>query len=98
MCRPLKRFYLAGIEDTIKLAEEMGISTLKDRSRFGLSLVLGGGEVVPLEMASAYSVFANDGVKNETSFILKIENGNGNIIENGIKNRKRFLMKTSPEL
>ena len=87
----VKALYLAGIEDTIKLAEEMGISTLKDRSRFGLSLVLGGGEVVPLEMASAYSVFANDGVRNETSFILKIENGNGNIIEKWNKKSKKVF-------
>lgn len=77
----VKLLYLVGVNDAIKLAESMGISTLKDRSRFGLSLVLGGGEVKLLEMVNAYGVFANDGVKNKIASILKIEDKNGRILE-----------------
>lgn len=75
-----KLLYLAGIEDSIKTAESMGITTLKDRSRFGLSLVLGGAEVKLLEMTSAFSAFATDGILNPPSPILKIEQG-GKIVE-----------------
>src|SRR3989344_5825578 len=55
-----KTLYLAGVEDTINLAEAIGITTLQDRSRFGLSLVLGGAEVRLVDLVSAYGVFAND--------------------------------------
>lgn len=73
--------YLAGIEDTIKMAESLGITSLKDRSRFGLSLVLGGAEVKLLELTSAYGAFAEDGILNPITSILKIEDAEGHILE-----------------
>ncbi len=63
-----------GTENMIEMAEKMGISTWKDRSRFGLALALGAGEVKMTEMAQAYSVFANTGERVEINPILKIEN------------------------
>lgn len=72
--------YLAGMESTIALAHDMGVTTLNDPSSLGLSLVLGGGEVPPIDMAYAYGVFANDGVRQEKTFLLKIEDANGKII------------------
>jgi len=77
----VKVLYLAGINDTINLAQDMGISTLKDRQRYGLALVLGGGEVKLLDMVSAYGTFANDGIYQKTTPILKIEDSGGQIIE-----------------
>jgi membrane peptidoglycan carboxypeptidase len=73
----VKTLQLAGIDDTIAMAHRLGITTLNDRKRYGLSLVLGGGEVRLLDMASAFSVFANDGNRNVASGILKIEDANG---------------------
>jgi len=87
----VKTLYLAGIDETINLAQDMGIETLKDRSRFGLSLVLGGGEVKLLEETAAFGVFANDGIKNSIQGILKIEDGEGNIIEQYKNNSKKIL-------
>lgn len=63
-----------GVMDMIDLAEEMGITSWKDRSRFGLSLALGAGEVKMTELAEAYSIFANEGKKNEVNPILRVEN------------------------
>ncbi|MCK9497310.1 MAG: transglycosylase domain-containing protein [Candidatus Colwellbacteria bacterium] len=77
----VKTLYLAGLQNTIDLAEKMGITTFEDRGRVGLSLVLGGGEVKPIEMAEAYSVLANDGLRNPYTFILKIEDKEGKILE-----------------
>lgn len=77
----VKVLYLAGINNSIDTAENMGITTLKDRSRYGLSLVLGSAEVKLLEMVSAYGVFAEEGIKRETTGILKIEDGNGKVLE-----------------
>lgn len=73
--------YLAGMEGTIRTAKDMGITTLNDPQRYGLSLVLGGGEVKLLDEVAGYGVFANEGIKNEKTAILKIEDAKGNIIE-----------------
>jgi len=73
--------YLAGINDSINTAENLGISTLKDRSRYGLSLVLGAAEVKLLDMVSAYGVFGQEGIKREPTGILKIEDGSGRVLE-----------------
>lgn len=87
----IKTLYLAGIDDTIAMAHKLGITTLNERSRYGLSLVIGGGDVKLVDMASAFSVFANDGVKNPARSILKITDRNGNIIEESRLNPQRVL-------
>lgn len=53
--------YLAGIKETINTATHLGITTLTDPERYGLSLVLGGAEVRLLEMTGAFGVFGQEG-------------------------------------
>lgn len=77
----VKTLYLTGIKTALKLAHDAGITTLNDPDRYGLTLVLGGGEVKLLDMVSAYSVFANEGVKHEATAILRIEDKNGEVLE-----------------
>ena len=77
----VKLFYLAGLPDSLKTAESMGISTLGDINRYGLTLVIGGGEVSLLDMTSAFGVFANNGTRNPYTGILKIENLSGKVLE-----------------
>lgn len=77
----VKLLYLTGINDVIQTAKDMGISTLTDPKRYGLSLVLGGAEVNLLEMTSAFGVFAQDGILHPKTAILRIENTKGIIIE-----------------
>ena len=84
----VKTLYLAGIKETVELAQKMGIASLKPYNEYGLSLVLGAAEVKPLDMASAYAIFPADGIKTEKSAILKIEDSMGNILEN-------YTLKTS---
>lgn len=73
----VKTLYLAGIKSSLKLAADMGITTLNDPDRYGLTLVLGGGEVRLLDMTNAYSVFANEGTRAEPRSILKVEDSTG---------------------
>lgn len=87
----VKVLYLAGIGPSIKLARDLGITTLKDPDRYGLTLVLGGGEVKLIDMVGAYSVFANEGVKNEIAGILRIEDSRGNVLEEYTKSEKQVL-------
>lgn len=77
----VKVLYLAGLNNSIRLAKALGITTLQDPGRYGLTLVLGGGEVTLLDMTNAYAVFANDGVRHETQAVLKIEDASGRVIE-----------------
>ncbi len=77
----VKTLYLAGFDYTLDLVEKLGLTTLRDKSRIGLSLVLGGGEVRPIEMAEAYSVIAADGIKHKQASILKVEDKKGRILE-----------------
>lgn len=88
----VKTLYLAGVDDTIDLAERMGITTLEEnRKNFGLSLVLGGAEVRLLDMVSAYGVFANDGIRQSPAFILKIEDAESNTLEEYKPKEERAL-------
>ncbi len=77
----VKALYLSGLRDSLRTAKDMGLKGLTDVSRYGLTLVLGGGEVSLLNMTSAYGVFANEGVRNEPVSILQVEDGAGNVIE-----------------
>ncbi len=78
----IKLSYLAGLGDSLNLAQKMGITSLgTDPNQYGLTLVLGGGGVSLLEMTNAYDVFANDGNYVPYRSILKVTDGNGNILE-----------------
>lgn len=77
----VKTLYLAGMNDTLKFMADMGLTTLNEPERYGLTLVLGGGEVRLIDMTYAYGVFANGGVRAEPRSILRIEDNRGNIVE-----------------
>lgn len=68
-----------GISNMIDLAEKMGISTWRDRARFGLSLTLGGGEVTMADMTEVYGTFANLGKHIPLNPILEVTDYNGTI-------------------
>ncbi len=76
----VKLTYLTGINNVLNLADKMGYTTLTDRGRFGLSLVLGGGEVKLLEHTAAYGAFAQEGIEHQTTAILKIEDKDGHVL------------------
>jgi membrane peptidoglycan carboxypeptidase len=87
----VKVLYLAGIENTLDLAQRMGINSLKNRADLGLSLVLGGADITLLEETAAFGVFAAQGEKNAVSFILRIEDKDGNVLEEYRKNSQKVL-------
>ncbi len=84
---------MVGVKNVINTAHRMGITTLNEEY-YGLSLTLGGGEVKLLDMAYAFSVFANGGtmaglpVKEQRLgyreldpvAILRVEDRDGDII------------------
>jgi 1A family penicillin-binding protein len=77
----VKALYLSGVRTSVNTAKNLGISGLNDPDRYGLSLVLGGGEVTLLDHTSAYGTIANKGVKHDKTPILRIEDKSGKILE-----------------
>jgi 1A family penicillin-binding protein len=87
----IKAMYLVGVQSVINTARVMGISNLDNASKYGLSLALGSAEVSVLDMTSAYGVFANDGVRNNVTGILRIEDSRGEIMEEFIPSPKKVI-------
>jgi len=87
----VKVLYLAGLSDSLKTARDLGITTLNDPDRYGLTLVLGGGEVKPLELTGAYSAFANGGYYVPYTPILKVEAADGSVLEEYSENKTQAL-------
>ena len=79
---------LAPMDQVIRLAHKMGITTQLPNV---LSLALGVGDVNPLEMTSAFGVFANEGIWVQPISILRIEDRNGNVIEDNLPESKEVL-------
>ena len=75
----VKALYMVGVQNFLDFAERFGYTTFEDRSRFGLALVLGGGEVTLLEHTSAYATLANEGVRHAPVSVLRIENAKGDV-------------------
>lgn len=92
----VKILYLTGLKDTIKTLNNFGITTLNNPNIYGLSLVLGGGEIKLIELTQAYSVLANDGIKHNQSFILEIKDSSGKILENYDENQNAGSVVAEP--
>jgi len=87
----VRMLYLAGLNDSLKTAHDMGITTLNQPERYGLSLVLGGGEVKLLDHVGAMSTFATEGIRHDTTPFLKIENNKGKVLEEYKPSESRAL-------
>ena len=72
---------LNNLENFVPFANSMGLTTLINPDNYGLSLTLGGGEVKPYDMAEAYGVFANGGIKQPLISILKVTDWTGKVYE-----------------
>jgi len=87
----VKALYLVGAEKGVEFAQRLGYSTF-DNGNFGLSLVLGGGEVTLMDHVHAYSIFANGGIKYEPVSILKVEDYTGDVLYEWKKPRGEHVL------
>lgn len=76
----VKVLAMNGLTDFVASASAMGIATFKDPQNYGLSLTLGGGEVKMVDMATAFSAFANLGIRQDLWAIKKVEDQAGKVI------------------
>ena len=77
----VKVLYLVGVRQAVSFAKSMGLSTLGSPDTYGLTLVLGGGEVRLLDIVSGYGVFASGGIRNTPAGILSVRNAAGETLE-----------------
>jgi membrane peptidoglycan carboxypeptidase len=78
----VKMFYLGGREEEIvKEVRSFGMSTVAENAGYGAPMAIGTAEVRPIDLMQAYSVIANLGVKRDVHAIEKIEDSDGNILE-----------------
>lgn len=77
----VKMLYLNSVRDMVASASAFGLDTITDADRYGLSLTLGGGEVRMVDMAEAFSVFANAGIRKNLVAILKVVDKNGKVLK-----------------
>lgn len=94
----VKLLYLTGINNAITLAQSMGLSTINDPKRYGLSLVLGGGEVTLLELTNAYGVFADNGIYHKQQGILEVRDQSDSVLEKFSLNETEVLPETVTSL
>lgn len=77
----VKMLARVGIKDMLSTAFDMGLTTLEptttNMQKFGLSVTLGGGDVRLIDLATAYSAFANGGNKVDSVAILKVTDSTG---------------------
>jgi len=86
----VKIIALNGIREFIDFARNLGLTTFEDPDKYGLSLTLGGGEVRPYDMAEAFGVFANSGIREPLIAITKIEDWKGKVLEEVKINDKKL--------
>jgi len=91
----VKTLYLAGYENVKKQMQNMGYSTITDKSQCGLALVLGGCEIKLIDHVGAFTAFARDGERAEVQAILKVEDKNGNVLDEFKEKKHKVLSENS---
>ena len=76
----VKMLYLNTVSDMVASASAFGLSTIQNPDNYGLSLTLGGGEVRMVDMAEAFGVFANGGIRKDLVSIRKVIDRDGKTI------------------
>lgn len=83
----VKMLALNSVEEFVPFAQKMGLTTITDPSRYGLSLTLGGGEVRMVDMAVAFGGFANEGIKKDLVSILEVKDWQGRVPDGTLQGR-----------
>jgi penicillin-binding protein 1A len=76
-CAFLRLGQVVGIDKVVEMALRLGVRSPLDPV---LTLPLGVSDITPIDMASAYATFANDGMRNEPYYVERIEDRNGKVL------------------
>ncbi|MCD1278095.1 penicillin-binding protein PBP2A [Streptococcus sinensis] len=85
-----------GVSKAFEYGKKFGLNM--DKVEQNLGVALGSGVTTnPLQMAQAYSAFANDGVMNDAHLITKIENASGQVVKTHRQTSTRVLNRSTAE-
>ena len=82
-----------GAQAYVNIARRLGITTLTDPDRYGLSIAIGSAEMKLLEHTNGYAVFAAEGIYHKPTVILEVKDKDGKVIYkyDPKKNSKRVV-------
>ncbi len=95
-CAYVRLGIVVGLSNVADIAGALGITT--DLSDLPLSMPLGPKDVTPLDMATAYATFANDGLQVDPIFITRVEDRQGNVILENVPKPERAISAQSARL
>lgn len=84
-----------GISNSVKKLKQFGLEIPQEDQQLTLALGALSTGVSPLQLASAYSAFANDGVRVESNFIRRIEDARGKTVYNNERPTKHLVMTSN---
>jgi penicillin-binding protein 1A len=84
-----------GVDKVMGLAKQMGLTTVRDwePGKYCASIALGGESVSPLDMASAYGVFADHGLRAEPTPVLRVTDRDGHVLIDNSKPETTRVLK-----
>lgn len=94
----VKLMNLVGLDYATKFAKERLGLPLQDEDKYNLSIALGSREMTTLDMASAYGVFANDGVRVTPHAIDKVLDSQGKEVLTPKITKERTMKETTAYL
>lgn len=95
-CAYVRLGQIVGLSNVADIARALGVTT--DLSDLPISMPLGPKDVTPLDMATAYATFANDGLQIDPIFIERVEDRQGNIIFENTPQPERAISVQSARL
>ena len=88
-----------GVKETAEMAHRLGLTMVNPEGTndngdpYGVALTLGAAETSPLEMAAAFSVFANRGIQQAASPVVRVLDSEGRVIEDNATRRGRRVLE-----
>jgi len=83
--------YISGIDNVIKLSQDMGDHSYCVGEDYGLSAAIGGCHVRQVEHTNAYASIARGGVYKQESYILEVKNAQSQTIKQWKDESKRVM-------
>ncbi|HVL27140.1 MAG TPA: penicillin-binding transpeptidase domain-containing protein, partial [Acidimicrobiales bacterium] len=88
-----------GVTETAEMAHRLGLTMVgpdgtrpSDGEPYGVSLTLGSAETSPLDMAAAYAVFANRGLQQPVTPVVRVTDSEGNVLEDNTRRQPRRVL------
>ena len=93
-CAYLRLGLTVGLSNVAETTEALGVTT--DLSDLPISMPLGPKDITPLEMATAYATFANDGLQVDPIFIERVEDSDGTVLFENTPAPERAIPSRAP--